>query len=445
MTLRLRMLLVMAIPLALSFCLIADAAPVVSRVVLVTGRDDLLLPAAAIANLDAPSRFVAGTSRWDHDGDGVVFNETHVTFLWSEAGGIQVAPVGDELYFEPNRHFPAAIARDGAVVGADLFTEMFKAFPYVFVRDTFQILPLPCRGAPLDTLRALRLSQCTGFATGVSDDGRVVVGTAQIGEGFFPPTRAVVWKGDLRSRRPRYTVASLAAPPDGSSNAYAVSADGVTIAGDAGPDPFTLSAVRWVNDTLQPLEPVGTSSSALFLARDGSAAIGWAFLEDGSTVLVRWDSAGAALAAAPPGGTSVVTIAAINATATAAVGAGAFNGNQAPYVWTLDGGFTILPELGRESDYDLSEALGVSADGRSVVGAIQASVVSNGDPPARGFLWTADGGLVVLDDLLSAAGFADAGIFTAGAISSDGRRILATGNPPRTDRDTNSVVIELGP
>ncbi|MGH9465211.1 MAG: hypothetical protein ACRD0X_06155 [Thermoanaerobaculia bacterium] len=201
-----------------------------------------------------------------------------------------------------------------------------------------------------------------------------------------------------------------------------------------------------MNGTFKPLEPVGTSSSALFLARDGSAAIGWAFLDDGSTVLVRWDSAGAALVAAPPGGASVWTIAAINATATAAVGAAAgFDGNQAPYLWTLDAGFTILPELGRESDYDLSEALGLSADGRSVVGALQASVISNGDPPSREFLWTADDGLVALDGLMTASGYPDAGIFTAASISSDGRRILATGTLPRTDHDTSSVVIELDP
>lgn len=73
-----------AVPVAFACFLIADAAPIVNRVALVTGRDDLLVPAATIANLDAPARYVAGSSRWDHDGDGVVFNETHVTFLWSE-------------------------------------------------------------------------------------------------------------------------------------------------------------------------------------------------------------------------------------------------------------------------------------------------------------------------------------------------------------------------
>jgi hypothetical protein len=125
------------------------------------------------------------------------------------------------------------------------------------------------------------------------------------------------------------------------------------------------------------------------------------------------------------------------------VGALSFNGNGAPYLWTLAGGFQILPELGREGDYDASEAIGLSEDGRAVVGTLQANVISNGDPRSLAFLWTADGGLFTLNGLLATTGFPDPDFFSALAISRDGRKILATGNPEGTENDTNSLILTL--
>ena len=160
-------------------------------------------------------------------------------------------------------------------------------------------------------------------------------------------------------------------------------------------------------------------------------------------VLVRWDGNGSATVAEPPAGASIETIAAINPAGTAAVGALSVGGNRAPYLWTLSGGFTVIPENGREQDYDLSEALDVSDDGTVVVGALQASVVSNEDHPPRGFLWTPAEGLILLDNLLTDFGMANAGIYQVSAISGDGRRVLAAGTFPRTNQDTSSLVIEL--
>jgi len=55
--------------LALLPSLAGAAAPVVESTVLVSGATDLLLPEAQIANLDA-GNLVAGSTRWDSDGDG---------------------------------------------------------------------------------------------------------------------------------------------------------------------------------------------------------------------------------------------------------------------------------------------------------------------------------------------------------------------------------------
>jgi len=132
-----------------------------------------------------------------------------------------------------------------------------------------------------------------------------------------------------------------------------------------------------VNGTLQALRVdsiSSTSSTARFSSRDGSVAIGLATTSKGS-LLVRWDASGEAVTAVPPEGTSVDTSTAINPAGTAAVGSLSFRGNRAPYLWTLTGGFTVLPEDGRALDYDLSEALDVSDDGTVVVGTLQASVI----------------------------------------------------------------------
>ncbi len=419
----------------------SGAVPAVARVTLITGAPELLLPGVSIANLDAGD-LVAGSTRWDNDGDGIVFNDTHVGFLWSPAAGPQVFEINDTLYWNPNFHFPSAISDSRTVVGTDFFREELKAFPFLWTPlDGFHLLPLPCRGQPLDLPGAIGRAVCTGAASGVSADGSVAVGLVRKGSFAPVPSRAVRWAAMKTGPRLRLSL-HLLDTPDTWSDAWAVSADGSVIVGDSGPSDTELAATRWVSGLRRPLEAVGSASTARFTSADGGAAIGWASV-GAQNVLVRWDVDGTALVAAPPAGTTVESVRAINPAATAAVGALSQNGNWAPYVWTMSGGFTVIPELGREQDYDRSEALSVSADGNAVVGALQASVQSDAGPKPLGFLWTPATGLLPIDDLLTAAGYANPGIYQASAISGDGRRILATGNPTRTDHDTNSVIIEL--
>jgi hypothetical protein len=140
-------------------------------------------------------------------------------------------------------------------------------------------------------------------------------------------------------------------------------------------------------------------------------------------------------------------VAAINPDATAVVGALTdqvpFQENLVPYLWRLGEGFTLLGELGRPEDYDLSTALDVSDDGERVVGVIQARAVSNGDPPPIGFLWTRETGTQSLGALLEASGGGAHDIWYTRAISGDGRRILVTGIERPTIHDTTSAILEL--
>lgn len=413
----------------------------VAKITQVTGRQDMFFPGTMVANLDAGD-LVAGVTRWDNNGDGIVFNDTHVGFLWSPAAGSQVFEINDTLYFNSNFQFPSSIADSGTVVGTDLFLDSFKNLPFLWTpADGFHFLPLPCPGPPPDNAGGASTSDCNGAAASISGNGAVAVGFSRDGIVGNFPTMATRWSVVKSGQRLRLSD-QLLDTPDAWSNAWAVSADGSVIVGDSGPSAAELQAVRWVNGTLEPLEAVSVSSSARFTSADGAVAVGLA--GDGSgNVLVAWDAAGAATVSVPPAGASIETIRAINPAGTAAVGALSVAGNRAPYLWTQAGGFTVIPENGRELDYDASEALDVSDDGTEVVGALQAKITSNGDPAPVGFLWTPATGLILVDDLLADFGFQNAGIFQAAAISADGRRILATGTFPAANQDTTSLVIEL--
>ena len=443
-----------------------------------TGSPDFLLPEAQIANLDA-GNLVAGSTRWDSDGDGIFFNETRVGFLWSPASGAQVFAIPENLYGNPTFYFPSAISDTGSVSGTALFRLQRQALPFLWTAGAgVQFLSLPCHGPP-PTVTGGPSTACSGSTTGLSANGAAVAGQVIDGEGNAHAAR---WKlgggrpgdvgraepdargaggsgvGSLRPkerplarpsaqrdspRRSRFTLEQLdtAAPW---SDGLAISADGRVVVGEIAPEGLDVTAARWIDGVAQALEPVGDASSAVQTSADGGVALGWGFV-DGRLVLVRWDAQGDAQLLPPPEGWSLETIRASNRAATAAVGALSLDGNWAPYVWTHSGGFRILPELGREGDYDQSEAIGLSEDGHAVVGALQASVISNGDPPSLAFLWTADGGLFTLNDLLATVGFPDPDFFSALAISGDGRRILATGNPGEPAGDTNSLILTLAP
>lgn len=415
--------------LLFSFVLFAPVAvsqtPTVTGYRLVTGRTDTRFPTATIANLDAGD-LVAGSTFWDH-GDGIFYVETRVGFLWSPAGGMRPFEIPETVYFDDNRQNPAEISDNGIVAGTALFTASFSAKPFVWSSPNgLQFLPMPGQ-------------RNTGSASALSGNASVVVGDTRQGFLSSDPSRAAQWVA--ANSRSRYRLQQLSTP-DLWSDAWDVSADGNTVVGDSGPTDAARSAVRWVGGNLRPLEAVGVASTARFTSTDGSAAIGWADLP-GRRVLVRWDAAGAAIVADPPAGATIETIHAINPSATAAAGALSVAGNWAPFVWTQAEGFVVLSELSHEGYYDRSDAYDVSDDGRVVVGALQASVQSPGDPAPVGFLWVRGAGTFSVDDLVAGSGFDRLNVFAVQSVAGNGARLLASGLPPRTDSDTNSVIVEI--
>ena len=407
----------------------AAAPPVVTEVRPVPGAPDLFGPGIGVTNLDAGD-LVAGSSRWDHDGDGIYFNETYVAFLASPATPTRVFAIPEDLYYASVIDTVSEIADNGICVGTNLWRREFRNKPFVWTPNAgLHFLPCSTRGS----------AACMGSAAAVSADGRISVGyVSPQAQGASP--RAARWS-IVDGRRLRLTLRELETA-DAWSNAWDVSVDGGTAVGESGADEASIVAARWVGLKRQPMEAVGTASSALFVADDASGSIGWADL-GGARVLVRWDASGAATIASPPGGGSVESVRAVNRAATAAVGAYSIGGNWAPFVWTLGGGFVTIPENGREADYDRSEAFDVSDDGSTVVGYLGAQVISNGEPPQRAFLWNTSVGFVLVNDLMAAHGETDPDYFFADAISGDASRIVVTGNVSASIHDTNSVIVSL--
>ena len=233
--------------------------------------------------------------------------------------------------------------------------------------------------------------------------------------------------------------------------------DGSVIVGAAGA-PFLANckATKWVNGVEKQLSTGGVavqSSVAVFVA-DSGVIFGYAVLSNGRVVLMRWGANGTPEMFVPPNGLSVVNLSSVDSQGNAAGGALAQQFscpscsdpacNRKPFVWTRSNGFTILPENGLEQAYNTSAVQDVSDDGRVAVGQLSTCVVGPDSPPQVGFVWRADSGLVLINDLMAAFGQPDPHYYTATDVSRDGNRVLVVGNPPLNDpQDTADLTLDL--
>ena len=114
------------------------------------------------------------------------------------------------------------------------------------------------------------------------------------------------------------------------------------------------------------------SSVAVFVSESG-VIFGYAVLNNGRVVLMRWAANGNPEMFVPPSGLSVVNLSSVDSQGNAAGGALAQqfscptcsdpSCNRKPFVWTRHNGFTILPENGLEKTYNNSAVQDVSDDG----------------------------------------------------------------------------------
>ncbi len=419
--------------------------PVVVSVTPIRGPERAYQPGVSIADLDRG--FAAGATRYLHD-DGLIYNDTRVPFLWSQDGTTMLFQPSHDLDRLRSAYFPHQITPDGSkVAGSVLFLDLRMPGAWVGERDIgLKYLPLPQDSGG-------------GSAIAISNDGRLVAGT--LGGGFrAPPGHAAVWlDGVLQTLPSAQTWSEVGSvfESNGPPNPHPMTSDGLIIVGAAGPSTTQMQATEWVNGTEQQLSTGDLqpqSSVATFVA-DNGIVFGTATRTDGSVVMIRWDSDGTPQILEPPNGLSVITLMAIDRSGTAAAGAIAMSTscvscpdpacNWAPFVWTASDGFTILPENGHEDFYDRSTANAVSDNGRVVVGALTACSRSEGDPPDVGFVWSADTGLTLVDDLIPDQPNPD--YWSADQVSSDGNRVMVTGNARSRsgsdDQDSSELILDL--
>jgi hypothetical protein len=419
--------------------------PVVTGITPIRGPERAYQPGVSIADLD--HGFAAGATRYLHD-DGLIYNDTRVPFLWSQDGTAMLFQPSHDLDRLRSTYFAHQITPDGSkVAGSVLFLDLRMPGAWVGERDIgLKYLPLPENSGG-------------GSAIAISSDGRLVAGT--LGGGFrAPPGQAATWRDGVLQTLPSaqtWSEVGSVFESSGPPNPHPMTSDGSIIVGAAGPSSTQMQATKWVNRNEQQLSTGGLqpqSSVATFVA-DNGIIFGTATRTDGSIVMIRWDSNGTPQILEAPNGLSVITLMATDRSGTAAAGSLAMSTscpscpdpacNWAPFAWTASGGFTILPENGHEDFYDRSTVNAVSDNGRVVVGALTACSRSEGDPPDVGFVWSADTGLTLVDDLILDQPNPD--YWSADQVSSDGNRVMVTGNARSRsgsdDQDSSELILDL--
>jgi len=415
--------------------------PVVVGTTLIRGPDRAYQPGASIADLD--HGFSAGSTRYLHD-DGLIYNDTRACFLWSQNGTTALFQPSHDLDTTRSVYFPHQITPDGSkVVGSVAFLDARTPGAWVGERDAgLKYLQLPPDSGG-------------GSAVAISNDGHLVAGT--LGGGFqAPPSQAAMWlDGVLQTLPTNQTWSEVGSVFEQISprNPRPMNSDGSIIVGAAGPSSIQMQATKWVNGVEQQLSTgdLQPQSSVAFFIADNGLVFGTATTSDGHIHLIRWDADGNPEVLEPPPPFGVVGLTSIDASGTVAGGwlaqqTGCISSgdpacNQSPFVWTLSNGFTILPENGQEDFYYYSTVNAVSDGGRVAVGALTAASRGPGDPPDLGFVWTADLGMFFIDDLI---GQPNPDYVSADQVSSDGNRVMVTGNPQRNDdHDTFQLILDL--
>jgi probable HAF family extracellular repeat protein len=261
-------------------------------------------------------------------------------------------------------------------------------------------------------------------ASGVSDNGQVVVGTVRYGparessEGFRWTKEGVTTLGGFWGSTVK-----------GTTSASAASADGSVIAGTATSRTFTpgTEALRWENGSWSGLGdlPGGSyGSAALDISADGSVVVG--FGNSGSGVeAFRWESGTMTGLGALSGGPFSSSAYAVSADGRVVVGRSGSGGYVEAFRWE-NGTMVGLGDLPGGNIW--SAAFDVSGDGSVVVGMSSVASPTSGDQAA--FIWDAINGMRNLQDvLISEYGLDLSGwsLRTCSAISADGLSIVGDG------------------
>jgi hypothetical protein len=403
--------------------------------------------------VDLDHGFGAGATTYDHG--GFLWCETYAPYLWSEQNRRSTLfQLEADLNWEHSAYVPGGMTSDGSkVVGGVIFFDRGTNAPWMWTAND----------GPVEFL-ALPQGYGGGNAVAVSNDGRLIAGNVRAG-GRVGVCQAAVWHDGnpqiLPSTRPWSAVGSN---PFEANVAYTarrthpMKDDGSVIVGAAGAQFLAgCKATKWVNGVENQLSTgaIGVQSSVAVFAAASGVIFGYAVLNNGRVVLMRWDTNGIPEMFQPPNGLSVVNLSSVDSQGNAAGGALAQQFScvqqcedprctRKPFVWTRSGGFTILPQNGHGNIYNNSAVLDVSDNGRVAVGQLSPCEVWPGSPPQLAFVWTAASGMVFVNDLMLAFGQRDPDYYTCTDVSRNGNRVLAVGNPPLIDaQSTPDLTLDL--
>jgi hypothetical protein len=408
-------------------------------------------PGVGLVDLD--HGLAAGATTYDHG--GFIWCETFAPYLWSEQHGRSTLfKLEGEFNWDHSTYIPSGMTQDGSkVVGGVIFFDTATNAPWMWTAGggSVEFLQLPD-------------GYTGGNAIALSNDGRLIVGNLH-GPGHAGVSQAAMWHDGspqiLSSTQPWSAVGSNPLEPNvayAARRTHPMTSDGSIIVGAAGaPYLAPCSATEWVNGIEKQLsmgDLVMQSSVAVFVS-DSGVILGYAVLNDSRVVLLRWSSGDSDPEMfEPPNGLSIVNLSSIDSQGNAAGGALAQQFScvscddpackRSPFVWTRGNGFTILPENAPEDAYNTSSVQDISDGGRIAVGQLSNCVIGPDSPPQVGFVWTAETGLVLINDLIAGFGQPDPHYYIATDVSRNGNRVLVVGNPTLRDaQDTPDLILNL--
>jgi probable HAF family extracellular repeat protein len=255
-------------------------------------------------------------------------------------------------------------------------------------------------------------------ALGVSADGSVVVGYGAPN----PFTEAFRWT----AADGMVGIGFL--PGQDISDAQGVSADGTVIVGGASARPFRWTAAGGMTE-LGDLPGGGTFGEAFAVSADGSVVVGFSTSDSGLEAF-RWTQAGGmvGLGSLPA---SAFTSGAEDVSADGAVVVGVSRSGTGfeAFRWTAETGMVGLGDL--PGGRFFSDARAISADGSVIVG------VASTDTGSEAFIWDSVHGIRSVRDVLISQGVDLTGwqLLEATGIAADGRTIVGWGTNPSGQRE----------